>query len=144
MDKPKTPWHLWTVGIVSLLWNAIGLMDFVMTQLRVESYMAQLSEAQLAYFTSFPVWVTATWAIAVIGAVLGSILILLRNKLALPVFWIALAALIITAIHNYILSDVKMSDITGIGATIFSIVIFLVAALLVFYSRKQVANGNLR
>lgn len=144
MDTKKTPWHIWTIGIVSLLWNAMGAMDFVMSQMQVESYMAGFSEEQLAYFTSFPVWVIGTWGIAVLGAVLGSILLLLRSKVALPVFWIALVAMVATAIHNYILGDVKLGDITGTGATIFSAVIFIVSVLLVFYSNRQVANGNLR
>jgi hypothetical protein len=30
----KTPWHLWVVGILSLLWNAFGGYDYTMTQLR--------------------------------------------------------------------------------------------------------------
>lgn len=144
MEKRKTPWHIWVVGIVTLLWNAIGAMDFVMTQFKVESYMSQFTEEQLAYFYGFPSWVIATWGIAVISAVIGSILLLLRSKLAVPVFWIGLIAMILTSIHNYILSDVNVIELTGMFGAIFSAIIFIVAILLVYYATVQRRNGNLR
>ena len=30
----KTPWHLWPVGTFALLFNAIGVFDFVMSMVR--------------------------------------------------------------------------------------------------------------
>ncbi len=143
-ETKKTPWHIWVVGIVSLLWNAMGALDYAMTQFRVESYMGQFTEEQLAFFYSFPSWVQATWAIAVWGAVLGSILILLRKKLAVPVFWVALIAMVLTSIHNFFLSEVSMTDIAGTGALVFSLAIFVVSVLLVIYATVQSRNGNLR
>jgi hypothetical protein len=26
-----TPWHLWLVGVLALLWNSFGAFDYVMT-----------------------------------------------------------------------------------------------------------------
>ena len=63
----KTPWHLWVIGVVTLLFNAGGAFDYVMTQTQNEAYMAQFSEAELAYFYSFPAWVQGSWAVAVWG-----------------------------------------------------------------------------
>ena len=140
----KTPWHIWVIGGVSLLWNAMGLMDFTMSNLRSDAYMAQMTEAQMAFFNGFPLWVTVFWAIAVIGAVLGSLLILLRKKLAVPVFLAAFIAMVITSIHNYLLSPVRITDIAGTGALIFSAIIFVVALLLLFYSKAQARAGHLR
>jgi hypothetical protein len=121
----------------------MGAMDFTMSNLQTESYMAQLNEAQAAFFTGFPLWVTLSWAIAVFGAVLGSVLILLRKKLAVPVFLLALLALLVTSLHNFVLSEIKISDIAGIGAMIFTAVIFLVAILLLLYSKAQAKAGQL-
>jgi len=28
----KTPIHLWVVGILAILWNSIGAVDYLMTQ----------------------------------------------------------------------------------------------------------------
>jgi len=34
-----TPWHLWVIGVVALVWSAMGALDYVMTQTRNEAYM---------------------------------------------------------------------------------------------------------
>ena len=38
-QTPKTPWHLWVVGVLSLLWNMIGAFDFYMTQTHNAAYL---------------------------------------------------------------------------------------------------------
>ncbi|NNE87364.1 MAG: hypothetical protein HKN27_04750, partial [Silicimonas sp.] len=61
----KAPWHLWVVGILTLVWNGFGAADYVMTQMDYAPYMAQFTEVERAYFAGFPTWVQATWALAV-------------------------------------------------------------------------------
>ena len=36
-DGTKTPWHLWLVGVVSLLWNGFGGYDFIMSTTQGET-----------------------------------------------------------------------------------------------------------
>ncbi|MEE9454238.1 MAG: hypothetical protein V3V13_07645 [Paracoccaceae bacterium] len=139
----KTPWHLWLVAALSLLWNAMGAFDYVMTQTKNAEYLAKFTPEQLAYFNSFPIWVQGTWAIAIFGSVLGSILLLLRSRHAVLAFWVAMLAMIATTAHNFILSDVKMSDVVDPIALVFTVVIFVVAVLLVYYSRRMRARGVL-
>ena len=81
MDKnlSRAPTHLWIVGIIAVLWNAIGAFDYSATQLRLESYMSQFTPEQLDYFYGFPAWTVAAWAIAVWSSLLGSIALLLRR-----------------------------------------------------------------
>ena len=76
----KTPIHLWIIGILALLWNAIGAFDYVATQTQMESYMSQFTPEQLDYFYGFPTWVVAAWAIAVWSSLLGSVALLVRKK----------------------------------------------------------------
>lgn len=49
----KTPWHLWLIGVVSLIWNAFGAMDYSMTATRNAAYMASFTPEQLEYFMAF-------------------------------------------------------------------------------------------
>jgi len=76
--RPKTPIHLWIVGILALLWNAMGAFDYLATELQLEAYMEGFTEEQLAYFYGFPSWVVAFWAFAVWGGLLASVGLLLR------------------------------------------------------------------
>lgn len=139
----SAPWHLWLVGAVALLWNSFGAFDYLMTQTRNEAYMGKFTPEQLEYFYGFPAWVVAFWAIAVWGAVLGSILLLLRRRLAVPVFAASLAAMVVTTVYNFVLSD-GLAHMGGAGPLIFSIVIFLVAVGLLVYARAMAGRGVLR
>jgi len=118
-------------------------MDYVMTQTRNEAYMGQFTPEQLAFFYGFPTWVVAAWAIAVWAGVLGAALLLLRKRLAVPVFLASLVAMVITTFHNYVLSDgmeVMGKDAMALG---FTVVIFLVAIALILYARAMQKRGTL-
>ena len=132
----ETPWHLWVVGVVGLLWNAMGALDYVMTQTRNEGYMAQFTPEQLEFFYGLPAWVDAFWATAVWGGVVGAILLLIRRSHAVWVFLASLIALIITAFQNYVLSNglEVMGDPFSIA---FTAVIFVTAVALYLYARAM-------
>jgi hypothetical protein len=141
--KQGTPKHLWIVGVVSGLWNSFGAMDYVMTQTQNESYMAQFTPEQLEFFYGFPVWATASWAIAVWGAVLGSLLLLFKKRFAVQVFLVALVALLITAFRNFVLAN-GMEAMGGAVPMIFTIVIFAGAIALFLYARAMEKSGVLQ
>lgn len=122
----KAPWHLWVVGLVGFLWSAMGAMDYVMTKLRVESYMAKFTPEQLEFFYGFPIWVNAAWATAVWCGMIGCIILLLRKSVAVGVFLASLIAMVITAIHNYVLSN-GLEVIGDTFSLVFTAIIFLVA-----------------
>ena len=138
----RTPWHLWVVGILAVLWNAMGAFDYLMTETRNEGYMSKFTPEQLEYFYGFPAWAVAFWAIAVWGGVLGAILLLLRKKLAAGVFLVSFLAMVVTTIYNYGLSD-GMEVMGDPGALAFSAVIFVVALLLYLYARAMRNRGVL-
>jgi hypothetical protein len=135
-DVERTPWHLWVIGVVALLWNAMGALDYVMTQTRNEEYMSNFTPEQLSFFYGFPAWVDAAWAIAVWGGVLGTLLLLIRRRYAVWVFLASLIAMVITAFQNYVLSNGMeiMGDPFTLG---FTAAIFLAALALLLYARAM-------
>ena len=137
----RTPWHLWAVGIVGLLWNGFGAYDYLMTQTENAAYMARFTPEQLTYFYGFPTWVVALWAIAVWAGVLGCVLLLLRKRLAAPVLLASLVSMILTSIYNYFLSDGLA--VMGGTAAVFTVVIFLIALGLWLYARAMAQQGVL-
>lgn len=140
----KTPWHIWVIGIITLLWNTGGFYDFVMMQTQNQNYLAGLPQVQRDFFHQFPIWAHITWAIGVIGAVLGSVLLLLRRAWAVPVFAASLAGMVATTIHNLFVASPSALDLMGMGAVIFSIMIFVVAVGLWLYARAMRTGGILR
>ena len=131
-DAPvKTPWHLWLIGIFAVLFNAIGVFDFVMTMAQGAEYQASagMTPDQITHYQTMPGWMTVVWAVGVFTAFLASILLLLRRKLALPVFALSLAAFLVSLLYTYVLTN--GGSIMGQQMAITSAVI---AGLLVFFS----------
>ena len=128
----KTPIHLWIVGILALLWNAIGAFDYAATQLKLDFYMSQFTSEQLDYFYAFPAWVDACWAIAVWSSLLGALALLMRKAWAAWLFGIAILAMAVTSVYNFVLSN--GAELMGDGATTFTVVIWIIALFLYFYA----------
>lgn len=107
MSAPRTPWHLWVVGVVAVLWNGFGCFDYVMTQTNRDQWFAQMgmTEIQLAYFNAMPAWTHAAWAIGVWGGLIGGLLLLVRRKWAFQAFALSFLGWLAGAIYAFALSD---------------------------------------
>ncbi len=143
-NKPRSaPWHLWLVGGLGFLWNAMGAFDYLMTQTRNEGYMGQFTPEQLEFFYGFPSWVVAFWALAVWGGVLGTLLLLFRKKLAVWVFLISFASMVVTTIRNYVFAE-GMEVTGGVGTLVFTALIFLFGLGFWLYAAAMDKWGVLR
>lgn len=140
----KTPWRLWVVGVIAVLFNSIGVFDFVMSMAQGPAYMASvgMTPAQIAHYQDMPAWMTLDWAIGVFGAFLGSVLILLRNKLAWPVLAVSLAAFLLSLAYTYLLTD--GGKIMGGQMAITSAIIAGLLALFIGYAWAMTRRGVLR
>ena len=140
----KTPWHLWLVGVIAVLFNAIGAFDYVMCMAQGASYLASagMTPAQIAHYQEMPIWMKAVWGIGVWAAMLGSVLILLRNKLASLVFAVSLAAFLVSLIYTYVLTD--GGKIMGGQMMIMSAVITAFLLFFLWYSWRMTKRSVLR
>lgn len=139
--RPRTPMHLWIVGVLALLWNFMGAFDYLATQLKLESYMSNFTQEQLDYFYGIPAWAVSGWAFAVWGAVAGSIGLLMRKRWSVWAFAVSLVGMVVSSIYTVILTDgITMS---GTGGVIFTVVIWIVAIFLLWYSMQQAKTGVL-
>jgi hypothetical protein len=142
-ETARTPVHLWIVGGLSTLWNAFGAYDYVMTQTRNETYLAMFSEAQRAYFDSFPAWMEAAWACGVWGALAGSLLLLARSRYAVLAFGVSLAGLLVSSIYQYGMSSLP-ADMRTPGMIAISVAIWVIAIALFLYALRMRRRGLLR
>ena len=138
----KTPWHLWAVGFVGLLWNSYGCYDYFMSMTVGDAYFRQagMTDAQIAHYGTMPSYMTGVWAIGVWGALLGSILLLLRRKWAFEVFVASLVAYVLSLVYN------AMSPMPDNGAAMIAIQGVILAGCLFFvwYARRARKSGVLR
>ena len=140
------PWHLWTVGVVSLLWNLIGAADYTLTQLSNRAWieggaerMGITAEQMIAYIDGFPAWLHAFWALGVWGAVIGSILLLARSRYAVWSFAFSLLGLAVTQFRRAFTPQPEWVQ----GDVVFNLILWSIATFLLIYAISMRNKGVL-
>jgi hypothetical protein len=144
----RTPAHLWIVGILALLWNGMGCFDYVMTRMRNTEYLASAMpsvdpNAMLAWIDNFPIYAQIGWGLGVWMGLLGSILLLLRNRWAVWSYGLSLLGAILGLGYQIALAP----PLAGADRTIdkaMPFVIIIVALALFLYARAMEKRAVLR
>ena len=144
LGRPATPWHLWVVGIVSLLWNSVGAADYVFSSLRSEAWFEamQYPPEGIAYLDSFPAWAHAGWAFGTLGAFVGSILLLMRSRYAVWAFVVSLIGIAVTTIYE---AGANLPpELAEIQPGWFPYLLWSIATFLLIYALSMRSKGVLR
>lgn len=140
----RTPWHLWLVGAVAVLWNAYGCYDYLMSQTQGDAYLRQggMTEAQIGYYHAMPPWMTAVWAIGVWGGALGAVLLLLRRRWAFHAFVASIAAYVLSLVYSRLMSN--GGQVFGPDTLVMNAVILAACAFFCWYAWRMTKAGVLR
>ncbi|WP_425658568.1 hypothetical protein [Tenacibaculum ascidiaceicola] len=136
-NKPTT--LFWIIGVAALVWNGLGVMQYLGMAYMTDEVKAALPEAERALYDNIPSWVTAAFAIAVFGGLIGSAFLLMRKKLARPMFLISLIAIIVQMSYNLFMS--RVAEVYGPGSVIMPIMVIVIGVFLLMYSKKTIAKG---
>lgn len=136
-NKPTT--LFWVIGVAALVWNGLGVMSYIGQAYMTDEVKAALPEAERALYENVPTWVTAAFAIAVFAGLLGSAFLLMRKKLARPMFLLSLIAIIAQMSYNLFMS--KAAEVYGPGSIVMPIMVIIIGVFLLMYSKKTIAKG---
>lgn len=139
----RVPAHLWIIGILSLLWNAFGCYDYLMTNLHNEAYLAAFPAEQLAYFDSLPSWLTAFWALGVWGGLAGALLLLARSRHAISAFGLSVVGIVVSFGYQMLATDMPASMKQGVAGAM-PWVILIIGLAQLWYARSAEKQGLLR
>lgn len=133
----KAPSWFKPVAIIAVLWNLIGLMAFVGDIMMTPEQLAEFEEPLQELYKTRPSWALAAFAVAVIAGTIGSILLLLKKRTALPVLIVSLLGVIVQNIYNV---QSGAFQIQGTVAIIMASLIFVIAVLLILLARKGISQ----
>ncbi|HEU4324264.1 MAG TPA: hypothetical protein VFS21_14020 [Roseiflexaceae bacterium] len=140
----QPPWHLWAVGLLFLVLHLGGVYDQAMLLSQHAGYFQQqgFGDAQIAYFTDYPllralVWITALW-----GGLIASILLLLRSRFAFAVALIGFAAQVILIIETF--GFLNRWQLFGPWLSLFDFSVLFLTVGFVLYCRTMLVRGVLR
>ncbi|QBA64203.1 hypothetical protein [Muriicola soli] len=130
----KPPVWYWVVSVLALLWNLMGVMNYLGTAFMKEAIKAEMTAAQVELMENTPAWVTAAFAIAVWFGAAGCIGLLLRKKWAKSVLGFSLIGVLVQTGYGFFMTNA--TEVYGkTEAVIIPLMVITIAILLVFFAR---------
>ena len=127
-------WSFWAIVIFALIFNLMGVAN-LFSQLSPNIVNA-MPEPYREAITNRPLWATIAFAIAVMGGVVGCLLLLIKKFAAYYLFIISLFGTLIATAHFHISNNFYAPD-----ALIGSFSQTLVVGFLIWYSKWTKNKG---
>jgi len=137
LDVGGVHWSFWTIGAVTLIWNVMGVINFMM-QMNADM-VATMPETHRAIIEVRPAWATGAFAIAVFGGALGCLLLLLRKTAAYYLFIASLLGVIVTMTPHLDMIGSTVNDPFEIVTMI--VMPLMVAVFLIWYTKQAMYKG---
>jgi hypothetical protein len=134
----KRPWHLWVVGVLSLLWNASGAYTIMSAQ---AGKLPGITADEAAYYAAQAPWFVAVTDIALLSAFTAAIALLLRSRWAVPLYVLSIVCIAVTAGYDLAAGTSRM--FANSGALIATVLIWILAVLQWWYAAAMRAKGVL-
>ena len=135
----KTPWHVWVVGVLVILWNGSGAFTIMSAQ---AGMLPNLSADEAAYYAAQPLWLVISTDIALISAIAAGVALLLRSRAAVWLFGLSLVAILLNDSYELINGTSRM--FANQGALIVTCIILVLAILELVYARAMAKRGVLK
>lgn len=135
------PWHLMPIGLLALLWHIAGVVDQTMAQFGIESYMRQFPPDWVAYFGELPTWVAVAWGAGAWLGLLGTVLLMIRDRNAVLALAGAGLGMIVASVWFLLLSSPTLQTLAGPEALWVVLAACAVPVLLWLYARRLKQRG---
>lgn len=129
------------IAIFAILWNGLGIVNFIMQITISAEAIAQLPMNEQALYQNTPVWSHVAFAIGVFGGTLGSFGLLQFKAWSKKAFLASLIAVVCQM--GYWLFFTSAVDVYGPSAYGMPIFVILIAILLLQLSNKGIKSGYL-
>lgn len=125
MTTTRPPAWFWIVGVLLLLWGLMGVVTYYMSFHMSPAALEAMTEYDRRLYTDRAPWFIVTYGVAVWGALLGTLLLLLRRAWARPVYLVSLIAVVV--MFGWLFLGTDLIAVKGVlTATGFPIVIALI------------------
>jgi hypothetical protein len=129
IQRKLPPWF-WAVAGLGIAWNIFGLVQFVGAVTATSASLAAkgMTPEQIDVYLSIPFWMNFAFGVGVIGGLIGSILMAVKNKGAQPVLLASLVAYVVLYI-----GDIVHGVFAALGppqVIVLTVVVAIAAALL--------------
>jgi hypothetical protein len=140
LSLPRPPLWFLAASIGGIAWNVFGAVQLAGSVTATEASLiaSGLTSEQAAVMTGYPGWMTLAFALGMSGGLTGSVLLLLRRRIALPVLAVSLVAYVALwagdAVHGVFAA-------MGLPQVVTLTVVVAIAAALLLLARHPAARA---
>jgi hypothetical protein len=134
----KAHWTFWLITNFYMAWNVLGVLNFI-NQFNLDA-VASFPESHQAIIIDRPVWATLGFAIAVFAGSMACLLLLLRKKSALQLFYTSLSGVILTMIHTFRALEAS-GGFNPVDTLTLLTMPLLLAVVMIWYARTTITRG---
>lgn len=135
----RTPWHLWAVAILTLLWNGSGAVTILLAQM---GRLPTINADEAAYYAAQPLWFVILTDIATLTPVAAAVALLVRSQLAVWLFALSLALILVNNVYELVAGTSRA--LVNQGALIVTAIIVVIAVLQLVYANAMRKRGVLK
>ena len=118
----------------------MGVYNYLIQAYQTEAFTSSLNEAQLALMESMPSWNTALFAIAVFSGFIGTVLLLMKKKIAIPLFLISFITATIMQLYWLFGTD-AIEVFSESIPYLMPIIVIVFCAFILWYAKNQKTKG---
>lgn len=137
-QENAVPTWFWIVAGLAVVWNLIGASAFIADLTRSAEDIAKFPQYAQDAYAMRPSWALVAFGFAVLGGLLGSILLVLRKSMATTVLLVSLLAILVQDVFWYGMAKTHLTHPPA--DHILPVLVITIAILLLWFARS--ANGK--
>ena len=134
----KIPAWFWIVSILLLVWNIMGIMNFISQATMSAEAIEALDANQKALQEHRPTWVMIAFGLAVFGGLGGCLALLLKKKVAIRLFIISLVGVAFQFGHGIATNS---SEVFTPSVLTITILIIVLAFFSIWFTNMSTKKG---
>jgi hypothetical protein len=131
----KTPVWFWVVSSLLLLWNIMGVMNFIGQVTMTQEAIDALDASQRALQENRPTWATMAFGFAVFGGLFGCVALLLKKKIATNLFLVSILGVALQFGQGIAANSM---DVFTTGIVVITTLIIVLAVFAIWFARYSV------
>ena len=140
IGKAKPPLWFWIAGVALLLWGVSGVAAFYTSFHMTPEALAALSDYDRKLYTDRATWFILVYGVAVWAGLIGAALLLLRRRLAQPLFILSLIAVIVMFGWMFLATDIIA--VKGVATAMgFPILIAVIGTFAIWLGKRAAERG---
>lgn len=139
-NRKSPPIWFWVIGIMAVLWNGLGLYNFLIMNFFLAKFFSEISLQEKELFLQIPNWAMFAYGIAVVSGIIASFGLLVRKSWAKPLFYLSFFAAA-SQFYNWLVLQNTIEIYGAPAALTMPIIVLAIGILFIIFSTLAIQKG---